>query len=190
MMGLSRVKSDFSRLAGPVRSRRIRFLALGLWEFLLMAMKNRDKFLKKLAAIQGLPRVRMKEALRKSATEISAMQKRLAPVDSGDLRNSIGFTFGTYTAANANVRGTRSGGGGDPDLTVILHAGDAKAFYAAFIEYGVSGPYEIGGKFDGATHPGFTAQPFFYPAVRVNRRKTLARIRRAGRKALKDAAKS
>jgi len=155
-----------------------------------MTLKNRDKFLKKMAAIQGLPRERMKIALRKSAEEISAMQKRLVPVDSGDLRNSIGYTFGAYRAANANVRGTRSGGDGDPDLTVILHAGDAKAFYAAFIEYGVSGPYEIGGKFAGATHPGFTAQPFFYPAVRVNRRKTLARIRRAGRKALKDAAQS
>ena len=155
-----------------------------------MALQNREKFLRKMAAIQGLPRVRMKEALRKSAEEISAMQKRLAPVDSGDLRNSIGFTFGSYRTANANVRGTRSGGDGDPDLTVILHAGDAKAFYAGWIERGTSGPWEIGGKFEGATHPGFTAQPFFFPAVRVNRRKTLARITRAGRKALKDAARS
>lgn len=153
-----------------------------------MSLANRQRFLRKLERIQGLPRVRMKEALRVGAAEISDMQKRLAPMDSGALRASIGFTFGSYTAANANVRGTKAGGGGDPDLTVILHAGDATAFYASFLEFGTAGPYEIRGRFGGAMHPGLTARPFFYPAVRALRRRTLSRITRAGRKALRDAA--
>jgi HK97 gp10 family phage protein len=154
-----------------------------------MSLQNRDKLLRKLERIQGLPRIRMRAALVTGAEEITAMQKRLAPVDSGDLRNSIGYTFGSYSPANANVRGPRAGGAGDADLSVTIHAGDARAFYAAFLEFGTAGPYEIKGRFAGASHPGITAQPFFYPAVRTLRRRVKGRITRAGRKALRDAAK-
>jgi HK97 gp10 family phage protein len=152
-----------------------------------MSLQNRDRLLKKLAAIQAAPRAAMKEALRQNAAEITAMQKRLAPVVSGDLRNSIGFTFGTYRAANANVRGVSGGGGGDPDLSVTIHAGDARAFYAAMLEFGASGPWTIGGRFAGATHPGFSAEPFFYPAWRALRRRSKSRLTRAMRKSIRDA---
>lgn len=153
-----------------------------------MTLQNRDRLLRKLAAIQGAPRAAMKEALRQNATEIVAMQKRLAPVASGDLRNSIGFTFGTYRSANANVRGVSGGGGGDPDLSVTIHAGDARAFYAAMLEFGASGPWTIGGRFAGATHPGFSAEPFFYPAWRALRRRSKSRLTRAMRKSIREAA--
>jgi HK97 gp10 family phage protein len=153
-------------------------------------MRNRDRLLKRLAAIQGAPRKAMRAALEKSAAEISAMQKRLVPVRSGDLRNSIGYTFGNYRPDNANVRGVTAGQGGDPDLTVTLHAGDAKAFYAAWVEFGTSGPYEISGRFEGATHPGSKSEPFFFPAFRSLRRRAGNRLVRAGKKAIRDAAKS
>lgn len=155
-----------------------------------MSLRNRQRLLKKLAAIQGAPRKALREALDKSAAEITAMQKRLAPVRSGDLRESIGYTFGDYTPANANVRGVRAGGGGDPDLTVTLHAGDAKAFYAAWVEFGAAGPWKIEGRFEGSTHPGLTSQPFFYPAFRSMKRRAASRLTRTARKAIRDAAKS
>ena len=154
-----------------------------------MSLQNRDRLLRKLARIQGAPRAAMRQALEQNAAEITAMQKRLAPVASGDLRNSIGSTFGKFRAANANVRGVAGGGGSDPDLSVTIHAGDAKAFYAAFLEFGASGPWQIGGRFEGATHPGFSAQPFFYPAWRALKRRSKSRLTRAMRKSIKDAVK-
>ena len=116
------------------------------------------------------------------------MQKRLVPVEGGDLKNSIGYTFGSYSAANPNVRGV-GGGGGDSDLSVTVHAGDAKAFYAAFLEFGTSGPYKIKGKFAGATHPGIHAQPYFYPAYRTLKKSMKSRMGRATRKAIQDGAR-
>lgn len=153
-----------------------------------MAMKGRQSLLNKLARIQGAPRAKLKEAIRQGAEELTAMQKRLAPKDSGDLQNSIGFTFGTYKADNANVRGVSTGGGGDPDLSVTVHAGDAKAFYAAFIEFGTE-PHPQGGAFKGTDHPGTSPQPFFFPAYRTLKKRIKGRITRAGRKAIKDAVK-
>ncbi len=130
----------------------------------------------------------MREALEISAKEITDMQKRLAPVDSGDLQRSIGYTFGFYKAENANVRGvSESAGGADPDLSVTIHAGDAKAYYAAFLEFGTQGPYQIGGRFAGTTHPGTTAQPFFYPAYRSLKQRAKSRLTRAMRKGIKEA---
>jgi HK97 gp10 family phage protein len=151
-----------------------------------MAMQGRESMLRKLKAIQGLPRTRMKEALNQNAQEISDAQKRLVSVDDGDLRRSIGYTFGDYRPENSNVRGVSSAGGGDPDLTVTIHAGDAKAFYAAFIEFGTQGPYTIKGRFEGATHPGIRAQPFFYGPYRAYRKRAKSRLTRAMRKAIRE----
>jgi HK97 gp10 family phage protein len=152
-----------------------------------MTLRNRDNLLKKLAAIQGAPRAAMRAALQKNAAEITDMQKRLAPVQSGDLRNSIGYTFGKYKAANSNVRGVVGGdGAGDPDLSVTIHAGDEKAWYAAILEFGVAKEWTVGGKFAGATHPGMSPEPYFYPSWRALRRRSKSRLTRAMRKAIKD----
>jgi HK97 gp10 family phage protein len=149
---------------------------------------GRDRLAKRLAAIQGAPRSAIHDALRTSAEEITAMQKRLAPKKTGALANSIGYTFGTYRADNANVRGVAGGGGaGDPDLSLTIHAGDAKAYYAAFVEFGTS-PHTAGGKFEGAKHPGAMAEPFFYPGYRAMKRRTKSRISRATTKSVRQAA--
>ncbi len=126
----------------------------------------------------------MREALETGAQQIVSTAKNLVPKDSGDLANSIGYTFGTYKPANANVRGVQAGGDGDPDLSVTIHAGDEKAFYAAFVERGTS-PHDLGGRFKGAKHPGSQAVPFFYPAYRANKKSVKARITRAMNKAIK-----
>ena len=148
-----------------------------------MAMQGRDKLLAKLKAIQGAPRKAMREALETGAKQIVETAKSLAPVDDGALRDSIGYTFGDYTPENANVRGFGAGKG-DPDLTVTIHAGNAKAFYAAYVEFGTS-PHDAGGKFKGAKHPGSAARPYFWPAVRANKRSVKARLTRAMKKAIK-----
>jgi HK97 gp10 family phage protein len=150
-----------------------------------MAMKGRESLLRKLKAIQGKPRKAMRQALETGAGQVVATAKNFVPVADGDLRDSIGYTFGNYAPDNANVRGVSAGGGGDPDLSVTIHAGNAKAFYAAFVEFGTS-PHDAGGLFKGAEHPGTTAQPFFYPAYRANKRSVKSRITRAMKKAIKE----
>lgn len=127
----------------------------------------------------------MRAALETGAQQVVATAKRLVPKDSGDLERSIGYTFGNYAPENSNVRGVTSGGGGDPDLSVTIHAGDAKAFYAAFVEFGTS-PHDNGGKFKGTKHPGSTPSPFFFPAYRANKKSVKARVTRAMNKAIKE----
>jgi HK97 gp10 family phage protein len=127
-----------------------------------------------------MPKIAREEihgALKLSAEEMTSTAKSFAPVDSGDLRNSIGYTFGEYKPENSNVRGVTGGGGklNDPDLTVSVHAGDAKAYYAAFVEFGtVDTP----------------AQKFFFPAYRLVKKRVKSRISRATSKAAKKVAAS
>lgn len=151
-------------------------------------MKNKARLLKRMQAIPPAVRKRLRASLETSAQELTSLQRRLVPQSDGDLYRSIDYTFGNYTSENYNVRGVSTGGDGrgDPDLTVFVHAGDAKAFYAAWVEFGTAGPYEIGGKFAGATHPGSEAQPFFLPPYRALRRSIRARTSRAIRAGIKD----
>lgn len=151
-------------------------------------IQNRKRLSKRLRAIPAAVKPEIRQALAESADEITDAQKRLVPRDEGDLANSIGSTFGSYQPANANVRGVQAQGGGDPDLRVVIHAGDAKAFYAAFVEFGV-GEAVAGGKFAGAIIPARPAQPFFYPPFRAYRKRAKARVTRAVTRAAKKAAK-
>lgn len=153
-------------------------------------IRNREKLLKKMAAIPAAVRSAIKQALAEGADQITDEMRRLAPAQSGDLRRSIGSTFGHYVADNANVRGvTSTAKGADPDLTVTIHAGDERAYYAAFVEFGTA-PHLNGGLYSGTKHPGSKATPFFFPAYRANKRRVKARISRATRKAVKEVAAS
>ena len=151
-------------------------------------VQNRDRLLKKLADLPTKTRAAIKPAIQQGADEIVAMQKRLVPKRSHNLERSIKSVSGNYTPDNANVRGVGGGGkGGDPDLTVHVVAGDAKAWYARLVEFGTA-PHINGGKFKGTQHPGAKARPYFYPAVRALRRRVKSRITRATKKAAQQVA--
>lgn len=138
---------------------------------------RKKQLLARLKAVPVLARAEIRKALEKSAGEMVSAAHSFAPIDSGDLRRSIGYTFGQYTPANANVRGVGSGGGGlqDPDLSVTIHAGDAKAYYAAFVEFGV------------VDSP---AKPYFYPAYRLTKKRAKGRVSRAVKAAAQKAARA
>ncbi|QPC43491.1 HK97 gp10 family phage protein [Kaustia mangrovi] len=141
-----------------------------------MAVKGLDKLQKKLKALPDQVRKDIHEAMKQGAEELTQMQRRLAPVDSGALRDSIGYTFGNFQADNANVRGVTAGSKiGDTELSVTIHAGDAKAFYAAFVEFGTVDQ---------------NGQPYFFPAYRSLSRRIKGRISRATTKAAKKVAGS
>ena len=60
---------------------------------------------------------------------------------------------------------------GEHELQVAVKAGDGDAFYARWVEFGTSEQ---------------EAQPFFFPAYRLNKKPIEARIKRAVTKAIKD----
>jgi HK97 gp10 family phage protein len=110
----------------------------------------------------------IKEATIVSAKEMVEKARSLAPEVDGDLKRSINYTVGQYRPSNGNVRGTTARNGGKDAVTV--HAGDEKAFYADWVEFGTANS----GK-----------RPYFYPAYRLLRRKIKGRISRAMTKSIK-----
>jgi hypothetical protein len=97
------------------------------------------------------------------------------------------------------VRGVGSGGGaGDPDLSVTIHAGDARAWYARLVEFGTRGHVikakekrlSDGSQFYGTEvrHPGTGSQPFFFPAYRLTKKRMRSRLQRATNSAAKKVA--
>lgn len=71
-------------------------------------------------------------------------------------------------------------------MTITIYAGDEKAFYARWVEFGTAA-HENGGRFQGTDHPGTVAQPFFFPAYRAHKKTVIAGMRKAIRSAVKQA---
>jgi HK97 gp10 family phage protein len=149
-------------------------------------IEGRERLNAKIAAMPVKTREQIRKTLAGSAKDMVEAARRFAPVDSGALRNSIGFSFGGHTPDNANVRGVGSSGEGHA-LSVAIHAGDATAWYARLVEFGTSAHINQG-KFEGSQHPGASARPYFYPAFRLTKKQLRARIRSAVSRAAKEAA--
>ena len=153
-------------------------------------IERREALLRKLSALPTQTRSAIRQALAEGADEIVGMQKRLVPVKTGKLRDSIKATFGDKPAQSS--AGLAGGGkvAGDPDLTVWITAGGgakSTGWYARFVEFGTK-PHVAGGKFAGAAHPGAKRQPFFFPAYRALRKRVRGRITRATTKAARAVA--
>ncbi|MBA1157762.1 HK97-gp10 family putative phage morphogenesis protein [Microvirga mediterraneensis] len=155
----------------------------------------------KLRALPAEAKAEIRQALTQSAEEVADMARRLAPYESGDLKASIKVVHGSYTPENSNVRGVSAtaDGDADPDLTVSVVAGNAKAFYAAWVEFGTAahvikpkrpgGLLNINGRLiEQVSHPGGTPRPYFFPAWRANKRRVRGRITRATKKAAQKVA--
>lgn len=162
-----------------------------------MKVENLERFKRKLKMMPIAAKEEIRKALMASAVEITALMKAAAPVDSGDLQRSIGYTFGNYRPDNSNVRGVSATAGGH-DLSVTLHAGDKHAWYAALVEFGTTAhtikaknapAMGRGGIFGSIVHhPGSSAHPFFYPSYRLGKKRAKSQISRAVSKAAKKAA--
>jgi HK97 gp10 family phage protein len=122
---------------------------------------------RKFAALPRAVREEIKAALVKSADELVGMQKRLAPVRTGALRDSI-----HYEIEDDGVRAVVS-----TDL-----------FYSRFVEFGTP-PHENQGEFKGSENPGAPARPFFYPAYRALRKRIKSRLSRSVTIGIKKVAK-
>lgn len=149
--------------------------------------RNRSALLRKLASLPEVVRTEVGKAINEGAEEIAALQRRLAPKKTGALARSIVVTRGGNAPKYAALGASRVTTEGEADLSVIVSAGNSEVRYAHLVEFGAA-PHKAGGKFEGADHPGAKAQPFFYPGYRALKKRTRARISRAGRKAVKAGA--
>lgn len=148
-------------------------------------LQNREKALRKLAAIPPKVRSAAKQALAQSADEITEAIRTAAPQGkTGKLKKSIAQTWGGGKVRYSSLAGL-TGEAGDPDLSVRISAGNAEVRYAHLVEFGTA-PHINGGQFAGTEHPGTTAVGFFYPTYRRLRRRARSRISRAVTKAIKQ----
>lgn len=127
-----------------------------------------------LAAIERArkaPRAAITPALLKSANELALAQKVLAETsrDTGALIDSIEVTPpGHSTPPYSQPGGSRVAG----ETEVIVTAGNTDVRYAHLVEFGTANA---------------EAQPFFWPAFRLLRKRLQNRINRTAKKAVKEA---
>ncbi len=148
-----------------------------------------DRLNRKLALLPIVAQRKIRDAMEDGAREIVATMKSLVSVDSGDLRDSINWTWGSapkgaLTLATVRGSGVRSTGS---ENTITIYAGNAEAYYGRFVEFGTAA-HTAGGMFAGATIPAIPASPFFFVSYRANRKRVKSKITRAVNKAAKEVA--
>lgn len=129
--------------------------------FVTIKVRNKDRLLARLKA--KIPKIEdaVEDASETSAEEMAEMMRRLVPVRTGALRDSIAVT---------GPGETTPGGKAVPQGAVMITAGNKQAFYAAMVEFGtVDTP----------------AANFFFSSYRANRKRAKGRIARAISKAIK-----
>lgn len=130
------------------------------------------KLRRKLEALVSVGRDEIKRAMETSADEIVALAKNLVPVDKGDLKDSIGWTWGKVPKG-AMTLGTVQANEVDSGFTITIFAGNSEAYYSRWVEFGTQK---------------MAAQPYFYPSYRALRRRSKSRVTRAVTKAIKKVA--
>lgn len=183
----------------------------------MATVEGLDKLKARINAMPGEVRKEISAAIEKSATELVAQMKRFVPVDKGDLRDSIrwdwvggGADFGAEGLKMG--RAAQLATKGNANLAAVVTAGNDKVYYARFVEFGTApgkkgsrriyqagtggsglslSSTESGGRIRSRkayrTHPGNKAQPYFFTAYRLLKKRMQSRISRAMNKAIKKA---
>lgn len=129
-----------------------------------MASDQINRLKKRLNAIPKAARDAAMASLQKSADELASAQKALVPVRTGALRDSI------HTETHpAELKISVKAGG--PLTTKPARTGHGSYDYANAIEFGTSKEH---------------AEPFFYPAYRLLKKRLRNRTKRAISKAIKQ----
>lgn len=152
-----------------------------------------SSFQKRMRAIPQAVRDAVRPAMERSAEEICTIARGLCPVDDGVLKASIGWTWGAAPQGSISLGAVSDGSA----LSITVYAGNDAAFYARWVEFGTaahalgkgSDLHGTGGRRrrqHGTMHPGAAAQPFFFPAYRLGKKRAMNRIKRAIGKAVKE----
>lgn len=123
---------------------------------------------RRLLSIPGKVKRAVVPALVQSGNELVDAMRALAPEDTGALKDSIELTLpGTSTPAYSRPGGSQTAG----ENQVLVTAGNHAVRYPHLVEYGTT------------TAP---AQPFFWPAFRLKKKRLTNRIKRAISKAVRE----
>lgn len=123
---------------------------------------------RRLAAIPMAVKEATQPALLRQAKAIADTMRQFAPVDEGDLRDSIEVTpGGKPTPAYSQPGGSTV----VAENAVAITAGNHAVRYPHLIEHGTTK---------------MVAQPFFWPALRLHRKKATMAIKRAVGKSVRD----
>lgn len=119
----------------------------------------------------------LRRSLRKAAAPMRDRAKELAPVDDGELRDSI-IVGGML---NKSQRSKHRKLTADERSAVELFVGPSYKLGAGgrhghLVEFGTA-PHIVGGLFAGAQHPGTAPQPFMRPAFDAEARPTIERLK-------------
>lgn len=134
----------------------------------LTEVKNAERLLRKLRRMPQVAREMIRDAMADQADEMVAMMKRLAPVDQGDLRDSIQWKWGRRAPKGAMALATVQEGEGD--LAITIFTTDFKARWQEF------GTVKM------------AANPFFFVAYRAQKKSARRAIQAAARRAAKKVA--
>ena len=126
------------------------------------------RFQQRMKTIPQAVREAVQPAIIKSGDDLVGVMQQLAPKDTGDLEKSIVATPpGGTTPPYSQPGGSQV----VPENTVMVTAGNTDVRYAHLEEYGTKNA---------------PAQPFFWPAVRLTRKRITNRIKRSISKAVRD----
>lgn len=132
-----------------------------------MKIEGQAKLRRKLQAIPRVARREIEAAIQKSAAEMVVQMQNFVPVDEGILKSTIGFTFDRSLLRATIVAG------GEATTRPVREGASATYDYAFAQEFGTQE---------------MEANPFFYPAYRLGKRRAKGRITRAINKAAKQVA--
>ena len=144
-----------------------------------MKILNLARFKRKLSRLPDVARAEIRSGLEKSAEEIVDLMRRMVPVKEGDLKRSIGWTWGA-PPEGATVFAKAAGKAG---LSITIYAGDRSTVVTnkRGIEFQNALIQEFGSE-------KMTANPFFRPALRITRKRAQSRVSRAIGKAARKVA--
>ncbi|WP_454914986.1 HK97-gp10 family putative phage morphogenesis protein [Xanthobacter sediminis] len=170
-----------------------------------MAVLGLDRLRRKLKKLPTIVENEIMAAMEAAAQEVVDLAKSLVPVDEGDLRDSIGWTWGdpprgSITLARGKRVRRKNKVGPERPVRITIYAGDDDAFYARWVEFGTRATAARASRRSRKwrtivvmtkarkAHAATPAQPFFFPAWRAMRKRVKGRVSRAITKAAKKVA--
>jgi HK97 gp10 family phage protein len=136
-----------------------------------------DALKRRFVQVPQKVRAALARQLELEAAKVVAQMKMLVPVDTGALRDSIGWTWGDAPKGSLSIGKVRGRQYGKISITIYVGTrdktlADADAFYARFQEFGTVK---------------MAASPFFYPTWRANKTRVKSALSRAVKKAARAA---
>lgn len=119
-----------------------------------------------------------RKAMEKGADELVGMMKRLVPVEDGDLRDSIGWTWGNAPKGSVVMAESAADSRG---LKITVYAGNERTM----VENSRGVRFQIARLQEHGTQA-MEANPFFFPSWRALRKRIQSRIKREMKKAIKS----